>query len=84
MELKYFKEIEVERKINKRLLMKWKARGMKAVRLSEGYATTDEWLDNWIEQIVENSNEKIIIQPTKRPKYKPLNPNYKFQENKVY
>ena len=84
-ELKYFKQIEKERNIKSRILRTWRLRGMKAVRLSEGFATTDEWLNEWIKELAEQPvSEEIVVSTVKKPKYKPLPPKRIMQENKVY
>lgn len=82
-ELKYFKEIEEERKISKRLLIEWRKKGLKAIRLTEGYATTDEWLDEWLRERAENDSEpsRPTAVPSRPIKHK-LRPAG--QENKVY
>lgn len=82
-QLKYFKEIEEQRGISKRMLIEWRKKGLKAIRLTEGYATTDEWLDEWlleqVERNLEENRPQVIPRKPIKHKLRPAG-----QENKVY
>ena len=80
--LKYLDEIAEERGISRHRLGVWHRKGMKTVRIDK-LATTDEWVDEWIIQMVEEEKNKCqftVIQ--QQPiKHKPLRV---VGENRVY